>query len=97
VGSWVRPRAGAYKNDLGRIYDVDFQANKCTVMLIPRLDYAGMAQRREEGRSLPFGRTNNNIRPLAKCVSPLSRSSSYIFPSLSQEVVPTFSPPSLKK
>eukprot|EP00884_Botryococcus_braunii_P016048 jgi/Botrbrau1/3126/Bobra.0070s0099.1 len=66
VGSWVRPRAGMYKNDLGRIYDVDAQANKCTVMLIPRLDYAGMAQRREEGRGLPFGRTNNNIRPSAK-------------------------------
>lgn len=56
-----------YKGDLGRVFDVDSQANKCTVVLIPRLDYAGMAQRREEGRSLPFGRTNNNIRPAAKC------------------------------
>lgn len=67
VGSWVRPRGGVYKGDLGRVFDVDSQANKCTVVLIPRLDYAAMAQRREEGRSLPFGRTNNNIRPAAKC------------------------------
>ena len=67
VGSWVRVRGGLYKGDLAKLADVDYAAQRVTLLLVPRLDYAEMARRREEGRQpgQPFGR-QGAIKPQAK-------------------------------
>ncbi len=68
VGAWARVRAGLYKGDLAKVVDVDHSAGRALVRLVPRLDYAALAQRREEGRQpgLPFGQMPA-VRPPARC------------------------------
>lgn len=68
VGSWARVRAGLYKGDLAKVADVDHSAGRALVRLVPRLDYATLAQRRDEGRQpgLPFGQAPA-VRPPARC------------------------------
>lgn len=68
VGSWARVRAGLYKGDLAKVADVDHSAGRALVRLVPRLDYAALAQRRDEGRQpgLPFGQAPA-VRPPARC------------------------------
>lgn len=53
-GSWVRPRAGMYKSDLGQVVTVDYSKGVAEVRLVPRIDYAELAKRALEGR-MPFG------------------------------------------
>ncbi|KAK9820946.1 hypothetical protein WJX81_001276 [Elliptochloris bilobata] len=70
VGAWARVRAGLYKGDLAKVVDVDHSAGRALVRLVPRLDYAALAQRREEGRTpgLPFGQAPA-VRPPARAFS----------------------------
>lgn len=42
---WVRVRTGLYKDDLAKVVDVDFAAQKATIRLLPRLDFVAMANR----------------------------------------------------
>ena len=60
----MRVKAGDYRGDLAKVMDVDVPAQRATIQLIPRLDYAAMAQRREEGsRAAPFGRKAGGVKP----------------------------------
>ena len=59
-------RNGPYKDDLARVVDVDFSGGKAMVRIVPRLDYAAMAQRKEDGRRAPPFGGSRNVRPLAK-------------------------------
>ena len=69
IGAWVRVKAGDYRGDLAKVMDVDVPAQRATIQLIPRLDYAAMAQRREEGgRALPFGRKAGGVKPPSRFV-----------------------------
>ncbi|KAL3147827.1 hypothetical protein ABBQ32_002553 [Trebouxia sp. C0010 RCD-2024] len=52
--SWVRPRAGMYKSDLGQVVTVDYSKGVAEVRLVPRIDYTELAKRALEGR-MPFG------------------------------------------
>lgn len=67
-GSWVRVRTALYKGDLAKVVDADYSAGKATVKIVPRLDYAAMALRRDEGRAAgqPFGRPAGAVRPPAR-------------------------------
>ena len=68
MGAWARVRAGLYKGDLAKVVDVDHSAGRALVRLVPRVDYAALAQRRDEGRTpgLPFGQAPA-VRPPARC------------------------------
>lgn len=49
-------RAGQYKSDLCKVMSVDYSKGVAEVKLVPRIDYAEMAKRQQEGgRALPFG------------------------------------------
>ena len=61
-------RNGPYKDDLARVMDVDFSGGKAVVRVVPRMDYAGMAQRKEDGRRAPPFGGRGGVRPLAKYV-----------------------------
>ena len=53
---WVRVKHGLYKGDLARVLDVDYSRDRATIQIVPRLDYAAMAKRQQEGgRAPPFG------------------------------------------
>ncbi|KAK9811747.1 hypothetical protein WJX72_009461 [[Myrmecia] bisecta] len=66
-GSWVRMRAGTYKHDLAKVVDVDDSTGRATIKLVPRLDYAAMAQRKEQPvRGFP---KQPAIKPPAKAFS----------------------------
>lgn len=69
-GSWVRVRTALYKGDLAKVVDADYSAGKASVRIVPRLDYAAMALRRDEGRAAgqPFGRPAGAVRPPARSV-----------------------------
>ena len=54
--SWARVRAGQYKSDLCKVMSVDYSKGVAEVKLVPRIDYAEMAKRQQEGgRAPPFG------------------------------------------
>ncbi|KAG1676522.1 hypothetical protein FOA52_000065 [Chlamydomonas sp. UWO 241] len=66
--NWVRVRTGLYKDDLARVVDVDFAAQRATVRLLPRLDFAAMAAADAGGEKkprMPFGR-QPVVRPSAR-------------------------------
>ncbi len=42
VGSWVRMKTGLYKGDLAKVTLVDHSAQRATIKLVPRIDYAGV-------------------------------------------------------
>ena len=66
VGSWVRITKGPYKDDLAKVVDLDESRNMATMQIVPRLDYAAMSQRINEGKkTAPFGKTGG-IRPAAR-------------------------------
>ena len=48
--SWARPKTGVYKGDLAKVVSVDINSGRASVKMVPRLDFAAIAQRREEGR-----------------------------------------------
>ncbi len=53
---WVRVKHGLYKGDLAKVLDVDYSRDRATIQIVPRLDYAAMAKRQQEGgRAPPFG------------------------------------------
>ena len=64
----MRVRTALYKGDLAKVVDADYSAGKATVKIVPRLDYAAMALRRDEGRAAgqPFGRPAGAVRPPAR-------------------------------
>lgn len=69
-GSWVRPRAGMYKSDLGQVVTVDYSKGVAEVRLVPRIDYAELAKRALEGRMPAFGgHRAGAARPKPKWVS----------------------------
>eukprot|EP00898_Chlorokybus_atmophyticus_P002859 jgi/Chlat1/3574/Chrsp234S03564 len=47
-GSWIRIRNGTYKGDLGQVLDVDYVRQRCTVKLVPRLDFAAIAAKADD-------------------------------------------------
>ena len=53
---WVRVKHGLYKGDLAKVLDLDYSRDRATIQIVPRLDYAAMAKRQQEGgRAPPFG------------------------------------------
>ena len=48
-------KAGQYKSDLCKVLSVDYSKGVAEVKLVPRIDYAEMAKRQQEGTRLPFG------------------------------------------
>lgn len=63
-GSWVRVKAGVYKGDLAQVEDVDVNAGRAIVKLVPRIDYAAMAERRASADPKPAGFTKQpKMRP----------------------------------
>ena len=69
MGACVHVKNGPYKDDLARVVDVDFSGGKATVKIVPRLDYAGMALRKEDGRKAPPFGGSKTSRPIAKCAA----------------------------
>lgn len=66
-GMWVRPRAGNYKDDLARVFEVE--GDRASLQLVPRVDLKAMASRTEEDRKKnPFGRTA--VRPPPRPFNP---------------------------
>ena len=65
IGSWIRMRGGVYKGDLGRVVDVNFADNQCTVKLVPRFDYAHL-QAKEEGTAGGRAKKDSGMRPPAR-------------------------------
>lgn len=61
-GSWIRMRAGLYKGDLGKVIDVDINSGKATVKLVPRIDYAALANRDPAEARRNFGK-QPKVRP----------------------------------
>lgn len=57
--SWARVRSGLYKDDLAKVIDVDYASQRLVVEVVPRIDYAALANK--EAR-VPFGRAPK-IRP----------------------------------
>lgn len=43
--NWVRLRSWVYKGDLAKVLDVDQNAQRATIKIVPRIDYAGLASR----------------------------------------------------
>ena len=79
----MRLRSGLYKGDLARVVDLDPGAQRATVRIVPRLDYAGLAARRAEdggrggagGSAAGGGGANNfgkapKVRPPARAFNP---------------------------
>lgn len=60
--SWVRIKSGLYKDDLAKIEDIDYAAEKATVRVVPRLDLQQLSAPKEERQKFPFGRTGA-VRP----------------------------------
>ena len=54
--NWVRVRTGLYKDDLAKVVDVDFAAQKVIIHLLPRLDLNAMATKVGRGRGDEGGR-----------------------------------------
>ncbi|CAG9461226.1 unnamed protein product [Pedinophyceae sp. YPF-701] len=66
-GSWVRIRSGVYKNDLGRVQNVDLARGRAVVELVPRLDYPLLAYRQARARGEEVGDPpKSQFRPVAR-------------------------------